>query len=141
MPKNEQVIQVVGEWIAKAENDLKNASNTLKLGKDGPLDTICFHAQQCVGKYMKSFLAFRGIDFPKTHDISELLVLIPVRSRPQIDIREQRMFTSYATVTRYPGDYEPISLTEAKHAVSVARKIRKEVRSFLPKEAFLKRKI
>lgn len=140
MPKNEQVIQVVGEWIVKAENDLKNAANTLKLGKDGPLDTICFHAQQCVEKYLKAYLTFKGIDFPKTHNISELLVLIPVRFRPQIDVKEQRVLTSYATVTRYPGNYEPISLAEAKHAVSVARKIRKEVRSFLPKEAFLKRK-
>jgi HEPN domain-containing protein len=94
MPKNEQVIQVVGEWIAKAENDLKNASNTLKLGKEGPLDTICFHAQQCVEKYMKAFLTSKGIDFPKTHDISESLVLIPVRFRPQIDIKEQRILTS-----------------------------------------------
>ena len=100
-----------------------------------------FHAQQCVEKYLKASLTLKGIDFPKTYDISELLVLIPVRLRPQIDVKEQRVLTSYATVTRYPGDYEPISLAEAKHAVSVARKIRKQLRSFLLKEAIQKKKI
>jgi len=33
---------VVREWISKAENDLKNAANTLKMGKDCPTDTVCF---------------------------------------------------------------------------------------------------
>jgi len=50
MQKNEQVIKVVREWIEKTENDLKNAAHTLKMGKDCPTDTICFHAQQCVEK-------------------------------------------------------------------------------------------
>ncbi len=31
MPRNEQVIKVVREWIEKAENDLKNAAYTLTL--------------------------------------------------------------------------------------------------------------
>ena len=43
MPSRENAAAVAREWIAKAENDLKNATHTLKLGADGPLDTVCFH--------------------------------------------------------------------------------------------------
>ena len=38
-------------------------------------------------------------------------------------------------VTRYPGDYEPITLTEARRAVILARSVRRQVRRWLPKPA------
>ena len=140
MLKNEKVIKVVSEWIEKAENDLKNATYTLKMGEDCPTDTTCFHAQQCVEKYLKAFLTFKRIDFPKTHDIGELLSLISKSARPQLVIEEQRRLTAYATVTRYPGDYEPIPLAEARSAVAIARQVRKGVRTCMPKEALRKRR-
>ena len=138
MPGNDKVFKVVGEWIDKAENDLKNAVYTLKMGEDCPTDTTCFHAQQCVEKYLKAFLTFKGIDFPKTHDIGELLLLIPPGTRPQLTAEEQRRLTSYATVTRYPGDYEPIPFVETRRAVALARRVRKELRKYLPPAIFRK---
>ena len=134
MPRPEQIIAVVREWIDKADNDLKNAAHTLALGAEGPTDTICFHSQQCVEKYLKAFLVFTGINFPKTHDIEELMNLIPDRSRPELSIQDQRRLTAYATVTRYPGGYEPIKLSEARAAVKLGRRIRKAIRGHLPKE-------
>ena len=38
MPKVEFIIKVAGEWISKAENDLKNAVHTLKMADDCPTD-------------------------------------------------------------------------------------------------------
>jgi len=35
---------------------LKNAVHTLKMGRDCPTDTVCFHSQQCIEKYIKAFL-------------------------------------------------------------------------------------
>jgi len=134
MPKPEQIIAVVREWLEKADNDLRNAAHTLTLGAEGPTDTICFHSQQCVEKYLKAFLAFVEIDFPKTHDIEELMNLVPNRYRPELSIQDQRRLTAYATVTRYPGGYEPIKLSEARQAVKLARRMRKAIRGHLPKE-------
>jgi len=134
MPKPEQIIAVVREWLEKADNDLRNAAHTLTLGAEGPTDTICFHSQQCVEKYLKAFLVFGEIDFPKTHDIEELISLIPDRYRPELLIQDQRRLTAYATVTRYPGGYEPIKLSEARQAVKLARRMRKAIRGHLPKE-------
>lgn len=36
---------------------------------------------------------------------------------------------------RYPGDYEPIPLAEARQAVQIARRLRQQVRKGLPKDS------
>lgn len=89
MPDPEKVLSVVREWVAKAENDLKTAAHTLKLGKDCPTDTVCFHAQQCVEKYLKALLVWKGIDFPKTHDLEKLIGMLPAR-RGRVSVSRSR---------------------------------------------------
>jgi HEPN domain-containing protein len=46
-------------------------------------------------------------------------------------VEEQRRLTEYATVMRYPGPYDPVTLSEAKEAVKLARRVRREVRKML----------
>ena len=135
MPVPKNVIIVIREWLAKAENDLKNAVHTLTLGKDCPTDTVCFHAQQCVEKYIKAFLVFRAIVFPKTHNIHVLRALLPPKLRPKLEHKVQDRLTRYATVLRYPGAGSDVPLTEARQAVAIARRVRKEVRKHLPRAA------
>ncbi len=130
MPGDREGMVVAWEWVEKAESDLKSAAHLLTM-EDCPTDSICFHAQQCVEKYMKALLVAQGISFRKIHDLGELMLLIPIRLRPSLDEGEQARLTEYATVTRYPGNYEPISLTEARQAVKIARRIRKEVLKLL----------
>ncbi|MBN2314856.1 MAG: HEPN domain-containing protein [Sedimentisphaerales bacterium] len=134
MHVNDQRFAIAREWIIKAENDLKNATHTLKMSRGCPTDTVCFHAQQCVEKYLKAFLVFKGIDFPRTHDIEQLVSLLPENIWLRLSIKEQRCLTAYATVTRYPGEYEPIPMDEARQGVKLARRVRKELRDILPKE-------
>ena len=132
MPEHDRVLLVVREWVTKAENDLKNAAHTLKLGDECPTDTVCFHAQQCVEKYMKAVLVISGISFPRTHDLEALTALIAAAQRPTLDESEQASLTQYATVARYPG-WDPISLTEARRMVALARRVRREMRRILPR--------
>ena len=61
MPESERVFAVARDWVGKAENDFINAVHTLKLGADGPTDTVCFHCQQCVEKYLKALLVLRAV--------------------------------------------------------------------------------
>ncbi|MBA2592746.1 MAG: HEPN domain-containing protein [Gammaproteobacteria bacterium] len=119
--------------MVKAENDLTNAAHVLKLAAECPTDTVCFHAQQCVEKYLKALLVFHGIDFPKTHDIEKLVALLPARADTRLTAEEQGRLTDYATTTRYPGSGEML-LTEARRAVVLARRVRRQVRSLLPSE-------
>lgn len=122
-------VAIVREWVAKAENDLLNAAHTLRLGPRCPTDTVCFHAQQCVEKYVKALLAFRKLEFPRTHDLEALVTRL--RNGPTLSPGDLTRLTRYATVTRYPGADE-IPLGEARQAVAAARRMRKAIRRFLP---------
>ena len=139
MPANEKVLAVVAEWVIKAENDLKTAAHTLKLGKDCPTDTVCFHAQQCVEKYFKACLVLEGVDFPKTHELARLTHRLPNAVRKCLTADDLDMLTEYATWARYPG-WGEISLTQARRAVALARRARAVVRRLLPRQALRRRK-
>ncbi len=134
MPESDKTAIVAREWTTKADNDLKTAAHTLKMGDKCPTDTVCFHAQQCVEKYLKAFLVVLEIELPRTHDIEILVSLIPKSIRLSLTIEEQRRLTEYATVMRYPGPYELISLSEAKQAVKFARRVRQKIRKLLQKD-------
>ena len=128
-------IEVLRQWVQKAENDLLNATQVLKLGKRCPVDTVCYHAQQCVEKYLKALLINRDLDFRKTHNIAVLIKLLPPSARPDLPLADQDRLTEYATTTRYPGDYDPLAIAEARAAVKLARRVRAHVRKRLPKTA------
>jgi HEPN domain-containing protein len=135
MPVPDPVIAVIREWLRKADNDLLNATHTLTLGADCPTDTVCFHAQQCIEKYVKALLVFRATAFPKTHDIAVLRALLPPRLRPKLARKDQKRLTEYATTRRYPSPEPDILLPEARGAVALARRVRREVRRHLPRAA------
>lgn len=139
MPDRDKALAVARDWVSKAENDLKNAAQVLKLGSSCPTDTVCFHAQQCVEKYMKAVLVLKRIDFPKTHDLERLTALLPPRTRPNLSAKEQGRLTEYATVARYPG-WGEIPLIEARRAVAMARRVRAALRNVLPKAVLRRRR-
>lgn len=67
-------IDLVNAWFAKAENDLK-AIELIMADEDTPTDIACFHAQQAAEKYLKGYLLFHQIKFPKIHDLESLIEL------------------------------------------------------------------
>jgi HEPN domain-containing protein len=128
--------RLVGPWIEKAEHDLTNAVHTLTMSdQECPFDTVCFHAQQCVEKYVKALLVHLGVDFPKTHDIAKLIGLLPENTRPPLETREQERLTDFAFEGRYPGGSEASTRDVAEKAVTLARRAREAVRQRLPEEA------
>lgn len=44
--------------------------------RDGELDAVVFHAQQCIEKLMKGALVEAGIGFPRTHELNILAHLV-----------------------------------------------------------------
>ena len=138
MPAADNTGRGVAERVAKAEEDLKTAAHTLKLGPSCPTATVCFHAQQSAKKYLKAYLVYRGVPVPKSHDIEDLVMPIPTQARPDLTVEEQALLTEYAVGTRYPG-WRDVLLREAREAVMLARRVRRHVRSLLPK-AVLHRK-
>jgi HEPN domain-containing protein len=92
------------EWIDKAEGDFRTATREIHVTEDPSYDGVCFHAQQCVEKYLKAKLQAAEIGFPKTHDLVLLLELcLPIA--PSLDeFRSRLRLLSLAAVEiRYPG--------------------------------------
>ena len=133
MPSPEQIVTVVREWVLKAEEDLRAAAHLLRLGQECPTAAVGFHAQQCIEKYLKALLVLQGLEFPKTHDIEKLIGLLPLDVSVRLPVTAQRILTTYGAMTRYPGDYEPVTLQEARQAVTLARRVRRDLRNVLPK--------
>ncbi|MCD6122556.1 MAG: HEPN domain-containing protein [Spirochaetales bacterium] len=114
-------------WIIKAENDLKTAKILLK-EKELITDSICFHCQQSVEKYLKAFLIFEGKQPEKTHIIEKLLMECVEIDKGFIYFDEITAgFTYYAVENRYPDDFYIPSVEEAEEAVSAAEKIKEFV--------------
>lgn len=59
---------IVKKWIKKADNDFKIGVDEINTVNPAT-DAVCFHMQQCIEKYLKSFLIFHGREILKTHNI------------------------------------------------------------------------
>ena len=134
MSADELLWKVIQEWVAKAESDLVAATELLKLGKRSPTEAICFHAQQCVEKYVKALMVAHWLDVPKTHILNVLLSKLPLESHPALTQVEQDRLNEYAVGVRYPETKSP-TLSEARHAVALARRVRADVRRKVPNAA------
>jgi HEPN domain-containing protein len=122
------------EWVRKAENDFKTAGFLCQSGPDFD-DGTAFHSQQAAEKYLKAFLVWHQIEFPKTHDIEALLRLAGKTDDkiPEI-LREAVILTPYGVDYRYPGEYPEVSRSDAERAFRLADRVRAEVRSRLPQQ-------
>ncbi len=99
------VISEVKAWIQKAEADFQNIELVLP-AKNAPFDTVCFHAQQAAKKYIKALLPFYGIPFGKSHDVDELLNLLPSKSKVRAAVGDLSELSDAAVMTRYPEDWD-----------------------------------
>jgi len=122
-------INELKSWIAYAEEDFSAAKTLLDLKKP-LLATVCFHAQQCVEKYLKALLILKDVGFPKTHDLPTLDTLCNQNGiLTGFDPQQLTDLTKYAVQARYPGS-QP-TLQETKEAVEIAKSVRRFARSFL----------
>ncbi len=120
------------KWITKAENDLKTAKDELATTNPAT-DTVCFHAQQTVEKYLKAFLVKKGKRFRKTHDIAELIEICREVDEEFSLLYEMKAdkLTRYAIEVRYPDDFYIPSRKEAEEAYQIALKAREFIRQKL----------
>jgi HEPN domain-containing protein len=65
MPEADDLHETVRRWVVKAENDLHAVVRILTPELDAPTDTICFHAQQCIDKYLKAPARLAGYWLPE----------------------------------------------------------------------------
>ena len=118
------------DWVKKAENDFKVGSQILRRRKDVVPDAACFFSQQCVEKYLKARLVEAGVQFPRTHDLLQLLNrCVQVEPLWSAYTKVVDAMTDYAVDFRYPG--HSATLAEAKKALKNCRSLRAEARRSL----------
>ena len=133
MPKQpDRVTQkLVGEWFLKADSDIRLAE-FLQAENTSFWDAIAFHCQQATEKYLKAFLVSRQIEFPKTHDIEELLNLIgKVDKSLAKGLISSKALTPFGVAVRYPDDAQRVDHKNAVMAVSLAQKVEKSIKKKL----------
>ena len=93
------------EWVEKAEDDFTIVEREFRARKRPSYGGMCFHAQQCVEKYLKARMCMAGVRTPRTHDLVILLDgVLPVEPTWE-SFRESLAYLSeYAVAYRYPGE-------------------------------------
>lgn len=131
MTPPEARLRILREWLAKAEADMDLAEHLVKEGIFP--GAAAFHSQQAAEKFLKAFLAWRGIYFPKTHDLEELLDLAETVAPTLAEsLRDVIVLSPYGVTLRYPGDRPGASAAEAGEAARPAAKVRSAVLPLLP---------
>jgi len=117
-------IELVKEWIEKADHDLGSAK-IIYLHLPDYFDTIAFHCQQAVEKYIKAILVFKKIEFQRSHDLVYLLELLSHDF--EIDeIKFKKAFTlnSFGVQIRYPNKIIKLTKEELESAIHISEEFR-----------------
>ncbi len=110
--------KIPADWIRFARSDLGVAKGPP--AEDVMLETLCFHAQQAVEKSIKAVLVHFDVSFPKIHNIEVLIDLLPQEVVQTSDLKKSTFLTMYASILRYPGEFESVDMDRYLEAVRLA---------------------
>ena len=124
---------LVKRWLEKARRDLNTAHNCLDSSEPFP-DIICFHAQQAAEKYLKAYLVYYEIEFPKTHSLEDLILLANRQDSSFLNLQDiSCILTPYAVEVRYGESEEPM-IDDAIEAIEIAEQVKVFIFKRLPNE-------
>jgi HEPN domain-containing protein len=114
------------EWIEKAEEDYRVAKREQQT-RPAAYSAVCFHAQQCVEKYLKAFLQEQELVFQRTHDL-EVLMKLGLPFVPALETHRESLqwLTAFAVEVRYPG--MRANKKDAERCVQIATSLRSLIR-------------
>ncbi|MDD2891288.1 MAG: HEPN domain-containing protein [bacterium] len=115
------------QWIIKADNDLKLVEHELALPeKEIVKDVVCFHCQQAVEKYLKSFLVYHKNEIRRVHSIKYLLNQCEKIDKDFAGI-EVKELSTFGVDIRYPEDFYIPDMEEVKFYYTLTKRIKKLV--------------
>lgn len=124
------VREITLEWVAKAEEDAAVSERESRVRKQPSPGAVCYHAQQCIEKYLKAVLQEQTRPIPKIHDLTSLSEQCQFKPFCEPVERDGLVsLTRFATRFRYPG--EAATREDAKLAIALMRRYRSALREFL----------
>lgn len=119
---NREKEEYIRNWLYRAREDIAVME---KLGESGIgfyTSTICFHAQQAVEKYLKSFLIFNDVDF----------LLDECRKIDNTNFRfDFKSLTEFGVSVRYPDDFYVPGVKETEEYYKIAISVKNTVENLL----------
>ena len=114
----------ISEWINKADHDLGSAK-IIYIHLPDYFDTIAFHCQQAVEKYIKSILVIKGIEFDRSHDLIYLLELLSeIITVTSDQFKKAVSLNGFSVQIRYPNKIIKLSKDELEEAISTSQEFR-----------------
>lgn len=101
---NEDKLDYISKLLFRANEDIAVMNNLINSEPGYYTSSICFHAQQASEKFLKAFLAYNDVDFPRTHDIDVLLRESRKINPDEFNIDVKSM-TDFGVAVRYADDF------------------------------------
>ena len=122
MPQNKSIQGSPLDWLSRARGNLALAKQPKP--EEAFWEDLCFQAQQAGEKAIKAIYQYKGLHFRFTHDLEELGKGLEDNGVPiPLAVKEAVILTQYASETRYPGPFEPVTEEEYQEAVRLAEAV------------------
>jgi HEPN domain-containing protein len=123
--------EYIQAWLEKADHDLGTAK-LIYLHIPAYYDTIAFHCQQAVEKYLKGYLIFLDIGFKPVHDLRYLLNLVLTIDQSFDPLYERLSdLNDFAVKIRYPDLAIMPTNSELEEAIHLAQNVKELVENKL----------
>ena len=123
---NKEESEYIKNWFFRANEDIAVINNLVKSDAADYTSTICFHSHQAVEKFLKAFLVYHDVDFPKTHDLDFLLLECQKINKTAFEI-DLKSLTDFGVAVRYPDDFYIPDIKETLEYRDIAFEIKEIV--------------
>lgn len=96
--------EYIKNWLFRANEDIAVIKSLVNAGAEYYTSSICFPAQQASEKFLKAYLAYHDVDFPRTHDLDFLLLECQKIGKEHFQI-DFKSLTDFGVSVRYPDDF------------------------------------
>lgn len=125
--------EYIKNWLFRANEDIAVIKDLTNFGTEYYTSTICFHAQQATEKFLKAFLVYHNVDFPRTHDTDYLIYECQKINSDEFNI-DLINLTDFGVSVRYPDDFYIPEVKEALKYKDIAIKVKHTVEELIKLE-------
>lgn len=115
--------KLIEEWYMVADHDIFSAEAIFN-AQPTIFDSVAFHCQQAVEKYLKAYCNFLEVMPPKTHNLQLLLNIILDHDTSFEELKFADELTPYAVGIRYPDNASLFDSEVASSYIAIAKAVK-----------------
>lgn len=109
-------------WLSQVDEDLL-AARHIAADPDLPARIACFLSHLAAEKALKAYLIAREVPYPKTHDLGDLLSLLPTGAKVDVAVADLQRLNPWTIEGRYPGDIPDATDAQAESCIQAADRV------------------